>query len=119
MKMEKIMARLITGVLTFGAIVLLAGIMTTPQVQAYQHFQDPAGMQKRAMKQSVAWKQMQTQLDQYDAHYTDATNKISQVADADVKAALTKSIRATDDCHDALMKLVKCFQDYVKANDQD
>ena len=71
--------------------------------------------QVKTMKESAAWVAMQTQLDQYDTHYTAATNSIEQVTDAKTKTALTKTIKTTDDCHDALVKLIKCFQDYVKA----
>jgi len=60
------------------------------------------------------WTSMTNQLANYDAHYIDATNKIEQVTDAKTKTALTKSLKATDDCHDALVKLIKCFRDYVQ-----
>jgi chromosome segregation ATPase len=101
--------------------------------------------QMKAMKQSDAWQDMQTKLDQYQGHYDSltnnqakldedvvaATNKIALVADAATKLALNKvqnevedqrkiaeDLRKTiDDCHDALVKLVKCFKDYVAANE--
>ena len=70
----------------------------------------------KELKASDEWKNMQSASNQYDAHYIDATNKIAAVSDNATKTALTKSIKATDDCHDALVKLIKCFKDYVAAN---
>jgi len=71
----------------------------------------------KQMKTAAAWQAMTNQLAQYESHYTEATNAVSKVTDAKTQTALTKSLRATDDCHDALVKLIKCFQDYVKANE--
>lgn len=69
----------------------------------------------RQLKQSAAWIGMTNQLAQYDGHYTAATNNAAQITDAKTRNAVTQAIRATDDCRDALAKLIRCFVDNVEA----
>ena len=103
-----------------------------------------ANASTRAVKKTDNWTKMETQLAQYDDHYTsatnklnnydgnysDVTNKIDLVTDAKTKTALLKmaklvndehtvhikSLKAIDDVHDALQKLIKCFKDMQAAS---
>jgi uncharacterized membrane protein YhiD involved in acid resistance len=109
---------IVVGAFIVSVVALIATLSVQP-VRAYEMRQDLPKFQKnsalKTMKQSTAWTEMQTQLDQYDAHYIAATNSIAQVTDPKTQTALTKSMRATDDCHDALVKLINCFRDYVQS----
>lgn len=111
----------ITFVLGMLVMLGLVAVFNAPTATGYEIRQDVPKFQKntalKALKQSAAWTQMQTQLDQYDTHYVAATNSIAQVTDPKTQTALTKSLKATDDCRDALVKLIRSFQDYVAAND--
>jgi len=101
--------------LNLGILVIVATVFAAEPSPV-----NPAAVQKRdvkIMKTSNAWIAMTNQLAQYDDHYIDATDSIAEVTDAKTRTALTKSLKATDDCHDALVKLIKCFTDYVKANE--
>jgi len=106
-----------------GAILGAIITVSVMSIQAYEMRQDLPKFQKnsalKSMKQSAAWTAMNTQLDQYDAHHTDATNKIAAVSDGPTRQALTKSLAAVDDVRDCVVKLSKCFKDYVAANDNE
>ena len=71
---------------------------------------NPVVAKKIAIKKTEAWKKMQEQLDQYDTHYTAATNAIEAVTDAKTRTALTKEVKMIDDLKDALTKLIACFK---------
>jgi hypothetical protein len=65
-----------------------------------------------------AWYKIQQQLDNYDAHYTDATNKIEQVSDNTTKQALRKVASALDDVHDALRKAIRSLKGVIQQEEE-
>lgn len=71
---------------------------------------NPAVTKKLNIKKTEAWQKMQEQIDQYDTHYTAATNAIAEVTDAKTRTALTKEVKMIDDLKDALTKLITCFK---------
>lgn len=79
-----------------------------------QYADQIAALKADNAKAEDTWVSIMEQLDQYPAHHDDATNKIAQVTDAKTQAALTKSLRALDDCHDALIKLIRAMKKQAK-----
>ena len=93
------------------------------------HLTNPIKIQKsaniRTLKASSEWVNLNTQLDQYDAHYVNYTNalqtadsKIALVTDAKTQTALEKLSTAinkqqqlVDDLHDAVVKIKKILVD--------
>lgn len=101
----------ITSACVLCATVTLAG----PQKGTQNDHVAKEDREVQAMKASDAWAKMEEQLSQYETHYTQATNQIAQVTDTNTRQALTKSLKAVDDCKDALVKLIRCFHVYVEA----